>query len=599
MFYTKLAKILNSAQSRSLVLHGNIYDLFFDGNQYVQLIPYLNKKLDNTNLIKIVYELNGPVRLSEEDKNCLKNAWLEWKTGFSLDSFVLKNLKNDLKSKGPTETDKIYQEFDQLLKDSIGNPTMALEFLRQLSICSRKIIKNKNLIILIEAADLLLPEANVSSLNDKQIHRISIVTDWISDPEFQAANDTVCFISESRSLINSKISKLPQILTIEIGAPNTQERKDYIEYFCQNCETGWSGTNDELAMLTAGLSLQAIQQMLKEAKHSKQLNHEMIVSKVEEFIKSQLGDDVVEFKKPTHKLNDCVGFSKLKRFIESELIPRFKAEPEKALSGAAVAGAIGGGKTYLFEAVASELNMPVLVLKNLRSQWFGQTDVIFESLKRVLEALDKVCIFVDEADVQFGGIGDESHSTEKRLTGKIQAMMSDPKLKGRIIWLLMTARIHKLSPDIRRPGRVGDLIIPVLDPEGEDRIDFIKWAFKGIDCDLNAVDSWLPKSYSAADFSSLKSYLKSRVDFSDLKSLVEDIIPPAITDTRKYQTLQALVNCTRKSLLPVEDFSNELVTVVENVRASGSIKVVKPITLNELRQNWAEEIIRLESKGIK
>ncbi len=599
MFYSKLAKVLNSAQSRSIVLYGNIYDLFFDGNQYVQLIPFLNKKLDNANLIKVVYELNGPVRLSEEDKNCLKNAWLEWKTGFSPDSFVLKNLKNDLKSKGPTETEKIYQEFEQLLKDSIGNPTMALEFLRQLSICSRKIIKNKNLLILIEAADLLLPESSISSLNDKQIHRISIVTDWISDPEFQSANDTVCFISESKSLINSKVSRLPQILTIEVGAPNTQERQDYIDSFCKNIEHGWNGTTKELALLTAGLSLQAIQQLLREAKHVKELNHEMIVSKVEEFIKGQLGDDVVEFKKPTHKLSDCVGFSKLKRFIELELIPRFKAEPEKALSGAAVAGAIGGGKTYLFEAVASELGMPVLVLKNLRSQWFGQTDVIFESLRRVLEALDKVCIFVDEADVQFGGIGDESHSTEKRLTGKIQAMMSDPKLKGKIIWLLMTARIHKLSPDIRRPGRVGDLIIPVLDPVGEDRLEFIKWTFKGIDCDLNAVNTWLPKSYSAADFSSLKSYLKSRVDLSNLQLLVEDIIPPAITDTRRYQTLQALVNCTRKSLLPVEEFlkSDNGCTFDKAILKFQSVE--KSMTLDELRQSWAEEIVRLENKGIK
>jgi SpoVK/Ycf46/Vps4 family AAA+-type ATPase len=89
----------------------------------------------------------------------------------------------------------------------------------------------------------------------------------------------------------------------------------------------------------------------------------------------------------------------------------------------------------------------------------------FDYLRRVLDALAKVLIFVDEADTQFGGVGAETHSTERRLTGKIQAMMSDPRLRGRVIWLLMTARIQLLSPDIRRPGRVGDLIIPVLDPD--------------------------------------------------------------------------------------------------------------------------------------
>ncbi len=155
----------------------------------------------------------------------------------------------------------------------------------------------------------------------------------------------------------------------------------------------------------------------------------------------------------------------------------------------------------------------MLVLKNIRSQWFGQTDVIFERLRRVLEALDKVVIFVDEADTQFGGVGADAHETERRLTGKIQAMMSDTALRGRIIWLLMTARIHRLSPDIRRPGRVGDLIIPVLDPEGEDRKEFLRWVVKGIVADadeafLSQLDA-ATEGFSAAAFSSLRFDLKA------------------------------------------------------------------------------------------
>ena len=95
----------------------------------------------------------------------------------------------------------------------------------------------------------------------------------------------------------------------------------------------------------------------------------------------------------------------------------------------------------------------MLVLKNIRSQWFGQTDVIFERLRRVLEhGVEKGGDFVDEADTQFGGVGAETHATERRLTGKIQAMMSDPKLRGKVMWLLMTTRIHLSVPDIRRPG---------------------------------------------------------------------------------------------------------------------------------------------------
>ena len=50
-------------------------------------------------------------------------------------------------------------------------------------------------------------------------------------------------------------------------------------------------------------------------------------------------------------------------------------------------GPIGAGKTFIFEAVAAELDMPVLVLKNIRSQWFGQTDVIANAFAASSKAL--------------------------------------------------------------------------------------------------------------------------------------------------------------------------------------------------------------------
>ena len=43
-FYSKLARILNSDQSRSVVLFGNVYDLFFNGAKYVPLIAFLCEK---------------------------------------------------------------------------------------------------------------------------------------------------------------------------------------------------------------------------------------------------------------------------------------------------------------------------------------------------------------------------------------------------------------------------------------------------------------------------------------------------------------------------------------------------------------------------
>jgi SpoVK/Ycf46/Vps4 family AAA+-type ATPase len=344
----------------------------------------------------------------------------------------------------------------------------------------------------------------------------------------------------------------------------------------------------DLARLTAGLSLHALRQLLKAAAHEgRTLAPADVIAKVEDFIQSQLGEDIVEFKKPTHRLEDVIGFTRLKEFIRNELAPRFTAPPAEALAGAAVCGPIGGGKTFIFEAVAAELDMVVLVIKNIRSQWFGQTDVIFERLRRVLDALSRVLIFVDEADTQFGGVGADTHETERRLTGKIQAMMSDPALRGRVFWLLVTARIHLLSPDLRRPGRVGDLIIPTLDPDGPDRTAFLRWTVQPAlpaelpPAQLDALDQ-ATRGWSAAAFASLRAELKARrrrldrpLDFGEIQRLVADTLTPAIEDTRRYQTLQALVNCTRRSLLPDPDVTEDT------------------------RRRWEEELRHLEAKGVR
>ena len=580
-FFARLAKIFNSEQSRSVVLCGNVYDLFDNGQEYVPLIPFLCSKSQTRSIIRVVYELNGPIRVLD-DREKLKQAWIAWRSGADPDSLRIR----ELRKRGPSEVERLAADFEQNMLDAIGNPTLALEMLRQLTICSRSSSLPEDLLIVVEAADMMLPagSGDIASLNDKQLQRIAIVQDWFSDPGFLSGGDSVCLVAESRSLIHSRISRLPQVLSVEVPAPNKDDRRRFIEWFCRTARSRpqlWAEP-EELAVLSAGLSLHALRQLLLASAYGGQpLQPSDVIDKVESFIRGQIGEDVIEFSKPAHTLDDVVGFSHLKTFLREELLPRFRAAADRALPGAAVAGPIGSGKTFIFEAVAAELEMPVLVLKNIRSQWFGQTDVIFERLRRVLTALEKVVIFVDEADTQFGGVGADTHETERRLTGKIQAMMSDPQLRGKVFWLLMTARIQLLSPDIRRPGRVGDLIIPVLDPEGEDRRDFLKWVLAGVLPNVpdEAIDrlETLTEDYSAAAFTSLRSHLKAKQPGSmdEIAKIVGDHIPPAIGQTRRYQTLQALVNCTRRSLLPEPDVDEAT------------------------REGWQQEIRELELRGIR
>ena len=600
-FLRNAGRVINSGQARSLTFTGNIYDLFCvveEGTEdYLPLVNYLSTSWDLSGIMVLVYELNGPIRfLRESDSQKMRDAWLRWRSGYDGNELAIKRMTT--KGQAAADLEHIVSTYDDSLRKAINNPTLALELLRQMCLCSRSQVNGtpileEQLIIIVESADLVIPEAPIVSLNDKDRQRVSICHDWFSDPGFVNGQDTVVLISESRSQLHHRVSTLPHLLEVEVPSPDLAIRKHFISWFnrtqLENRKIKLWGSQEDLATFTAGLSLHAVMQLLKGATHEdKKLTQETVLAKVESYIQSQLGEDVVEFKKPSHSLKDIVGFSDLKQFLKNELIPRFSATGEESLAGAAVAGPIGGGKTFMFEAVAAELDMVVLVIKNIRSQWFGQTDVIFERLRRVLNALSKVLIFIDEADTQLGGVGADAHPTERRLTGRIQSMMSDPQMRGRVIWLLVTARIHLLSPDLRRPGRAGDLIIPVLDPEGSDIDEFLSWVVKPVlgkapNADQIKTLREATHNYSAASYAALRSELKAKsgrhektLSFDEIIAIISDHLPPAIGATRRYQTLQALLNCTRRSLLP------------ENARSDEAE-----------RQKWETEILQLENQGIR
>ncbi len=601
-------RIVNSGQTSSIVLTGNITDLFHsespDGGDYVPLVELLLNKWSISGSLLVVYELNGPIRFMDKaDSQKMKDAWGKLhkdENQHAIDLALARTRKRIAELRQNPR-----HSFEECLRKAEGNPTYALELLRQMCLCSRLSREGvpflwEDLVIIVEGADFLIPEGEIGRMSDVDRRRVAICRDWFSDPGFVNGSDVVVLLSESMSLINNKIARLPQVLEIEVSAPNEEQRIHLIRWFNRRLPPKkklklWD-SQEMFAKISAGLSSHALLQLLRRTSHmSAKLKLDDVVAKVEDYIKDQLGEDIVEFKKPEHTLADVVGFKKLKKFMKKEFMPRIRSTGKSALPGAAIGGPIGAGKSFLLEAVAGELGVVVLVLKNIRSKWFGGTDVIFERLRRIIYALDKSLIFVDEADTQFGGLSEGAHATEKRLTGKIQAMMSDPMLRGRTTWLLITARIHLLSPDIRRPGRAGSLIIPVLDPEDQDFDDFVSWMIRDVFkttescCRVrDAVARLKPhlNDYYAASFAEVKADLAAvaelmkvdKLTIEEIEDVVEDHIPPAVEKTRKYQTLQALLNCTRLSLFP---------------------RVIERGKLNEVRESWRKEILTLEAEGIR
>ena len=209
-FIKQISKFVNTGQTRSLVLSGNIDDVYWDGLGYTSLIQCLSneykiaKSASTRGIVQVLYEVNKSIKIvgDTEGQKWIKLAWQAI------------NPKDDL---------------EDLLKKTYANPTLALEVLRQLTLAARKRRERYDLMIIIERCEFLIPQAETANMKDSDRKRVLIMHDWLSDLEFLYSTDTVILIAESLGQIHSLVSKLPQVLEVQIPYPDYAERFNFLK----------------------------------------------------------------------------------------------------------------------------------------------------------------------------------------------------------------------------------------------------------------------------------------------------------------------------------------------------------------------------------
>ncbi len=107
--------------------------------------------------------------------------------------------------------------------------------------------------------------------------------------------------------------------------------------------------------------------------------------------------------------------------------------------------------------------MPVVKLKNFRDRWVGSTEGNLETIFRLLHALGRCIVFIDEADQALGRRTAET--SDSGVGGRVYSMMaeemSDTRNRGKIVWALASSRPDLIEVDLKRPGRI-DVKIPLF-----------------------------------------------------------------------------------------------------------------------------------------
>ncbi len=533
-----------SAQSNVFLMYGNTRDVYpVAAGRYVSLVDFLVEALlkpDRTSAprIVIVYDpASGISFLNPGDRQLVGKEIGEERLGRILSA----------------------------ARSDIVTACAALRELTRINVTvdgdeGRKI--RKDFAIVIRYGEAVAPPAKGDMMLDSDRLKVITLENWFSDSTFVASSDIVFVVSETLGGVSERIVDLPYCAAIKIDRPNQEERSRFIEDLTAREKIASSVPADQLAYSSAGLTLLSIRQIFQQASYKgTTVTPDLIFGKTKEIIEKEL-EGHIEFPNLAYGFEKVIGASRLLKKLR-ELKECIRGDdPDLMPVGILVPGANGVGKTFIYKAFAKECGWVAVILKNIRGPYVGETERNWERIRSVLEALGSVMVLYDEADTEIGGRSAQTHEVDRRLFGNILKMMSDERNRGKIIWVIITARPDRLEPDIKRSGRAGEHL-PVFDNEGSEREAFIAHVLTQAGIDPRQLSEEereaflkLTDQYYPADFDQLLTQLKRRRHLEGkltptmLLDEVADFMPSDLASQREYQELLAVLECTSREMLP-------------------------------------------------
>lgn len=315
---------------------------------------------------------------------------------------------------------------------------------------------------ILRGADQVLPGGRQGDFEIASL--ASLVRDWASEPPYTDLAFASFLLADNLNDLHPAVAYNPRVARLRVPLPDAaileralaQLRVDHAAAFEE-------GSDVETAQALTGTSISALQSLVKIRRHEgRRLAPADWVQAKKQLVEGDAGG-LVEFIESKRTLDQYHAQDALKAWLRQD-IALWRAADLRALPmGYLFCGPVGTGKTYLVECLAGEAGVPVLKLKNFRDRWVGSSEGNLEKIFRLIRALGRCIVFIDEADQTLGKR--DSGSGDSGLSGRLYSMiaqeMSDSGNRGKLMWILASSRPDLIEVDLKRPGRV-DVKVPLL-----------------------------------------------------------------------------------------------------------------------------------------
>lgn len=446
----------------------------------------------------------------------------------------------------------------RLPKDPVGAFSVLEQYIRT------RLNDKRSVALIIDHAETVVPMSDAGNSGTEDRNALVYLLKWAHDPLFLAGDFTTVLLTENMADLNRRLVQHPYTADIHVPLPNENERSAYLNYHDQSREIVSKLSKEMITEMTAGLALVRINSILQNSEeHEEPITFESL-SNIKKRMIEEEAYGLLEFVPATNTLDQVAGHTEVKKHLRLAADALKSGRRDVIPMGYLVCGPVGTGKTFLVTSFAGEVGIPMVKLKNFRSQWQGVTEGNLEKILSLLRAMSPVAVMIDEADAYLGdrqSSGDSGVSS--RVFSQIAAFMSNTEHRGRIVWFLMTARPDLMPVDLKRQGRAEEHIALFHPETEEERVELFEVMKKKTG--LKLTEEYLPKAikkgtirYSGADMEAALTRAKfhaaaagkEEVTPEVLDEVLHDFLPPTYPEEIELQTLTAVSECTSRRLLP-------------------------------------------------
>ena len=365
-----------------------------------------------------------------------------------------------------------FAEWPPAAKDAIPPkiPREAINFLTHyLRFCANvgrlKPEKATRVAVIVRHAGLIVPPS-AGGANYELSAIASQLREWAVDSSIAEQHCASFLLTENLNDLHPLVARNPQTACITIPLPRETELLPALNHLGSVYPAPlkpFAGDFTEPAAALVGATLSSIEKLLQTRNHHGTVLTPQDLVTLKKGLVEKDAQGLIEFIKPDRTLDDLHGQESIKTWLRQD-IALWRAGDLAALPmGYLFCGPVGTGKTFMVECLAGEAGVPVVKMKNFRDKWVGSTESNLEKIFRLLDALGRCIVFVDEADQALGRRNADSGDSgvSGRVYGMMAERMSDSRNRGRILWALATSRPDLVEVDLKRPGRV-DVKIPIF-----------------------------------------------------------------------------------------------------------------------------------------